>query len=111
MCAGNCQGDCGCSASVPRGDRGFPGVAGATPVISIGPTTTLPPGTQSQVVQTGTVLNPVFSFAIEQGATGPIGAPGVGTNGTNGDNAWARSLLPYTQPIVGGTTTLLCSNT
>jgi hypothetical protein len=112
MCAGSCQGDCTCGASVPRGPRGFTGPAGAIPVFSMGSITAIPNGQPPSATITGTPTNPVLNFTVPIGNTGTAGAAGAaGTNGAAGDNAWGRSLIPFPQPAVNGTATIFCSNT
>lgn len=68
----------------PRGFRGEPATADA------GTTTTLPPGSDATVVNSGTIFDAVFDFGIptgpqgpqgiqgEQGVQGPRGEPGLG---------------------------------
>ena len=48
-------------------------VDGKTPNISIGTVTTLEPGAEAQVTQTGTIEEPVFNFALPSGEKGEAG--------------------------------------
>lgn len=62
-----------------KGDQGIPGIPGqqgipGTPAtITIGTTTTLPPGSNATVTNTGTSSNAVFNFGIPRGADGASG--------------------------------------
>ena len=52
------------------------GETGATPDVQAGETITLQPEEQAQVTRTGTIENPVFTFAIPQGKDGVRGIQG-----------------------------------
>lgn len=80
MCSGNCSPGCPTCATIitTRGVRGYAGPTGQTPVVSA-TVTGIAAGQPPVVTQTGTVLAPVFNFALPAGAQGT-----AGTNGTNG---------------------------
>lgn len=53
--------------------------------VTVGSTTTLEPGTQAYVTNTGTLQNAILNFGIPQGAQGPQGATGAtGATGPQG---------------------------
>lgn len=56
-----------------NGTNGSNGTDGVTPVITIGSTSTLSPGSSATVTRTGTTTNPIFSFGIPAGIQGPAG--------------------------------------
>lgn len=66
------------SLGIPRGDKGETGdtgargETGATPNLSIGTVTTLPPSGSSAVTITGTAENPVLNFDLVKGDTGEV---------------------------------------
>lgn len=66
------------SLGIPRGDKGETGdtgargETGATPNLSIGTVTTLPPSGSSAVTITGTAENPVLNFGLVKGDTGEV---------------------------------------
>jgi hypothetical protein len=71
---------------LPRGLQGIQGIQGpAGPTtVAVGTTTTLSPGTNASVTNTGTNTNAVFAFSIPRGATGATGATGpAGADGAN----------------------------
>lgn len=78
------------SFGIPKGVKGDPGQDGSTPHFSVGTTTTLSPGSDATVTQTGTDANPVLNFGIPQGVQGNPGTDGV-------------SPTVSTQAITGGT--------
>lgn len=55
-----------------QGDQGIQGETGATPQLSIGTVTTLPPSGSSAVTITGTAENPVLNFDLVKGDTGEV---------------------------------------
>lgn len=70
------QGETGATgATGPQGPQGETGSTGATPNISVS-ATTLPAGSQATATRSGTDANPLITFGIPQGATGPQGEPG-----------------------------------
>ena len=80
--------------SIPKGakgDPGNPGTAGAkgddgTPAtVSVGTVTTVAPGVQASVTNTGTASAAVFDFNIPRGANGEQGIQGI--RGTDGNAA------------------------
>lgn len=65
------------------GSQGPTGPAGTAATLSIGTVSTLPPGSAATVSASGTPQNPVLSFGIPQGATGPAGTGGSSTGPAN----------------------------
>lgn len=67
-----------------------------TPTITIGPTITGPPGSDADVENIGTPLNPVLVFTIPEGEQGEPGEPGPpgedGTDGTDGTDGIAATI-------------------
>lgn len=62
------QGETGATgAQGPQGIQGPAGQDGATPTVSVGTTTTLPPNTPAYVTSDGTPTNLVLNFGIPQG--------------------------------------------
>jgi hypothetical protein len=62
------QGETGATgAQGPRGIQGPAGQDGATPTVSVGTTTTLPPDTPAYVTSDGTPTNLILNFGIPQG--------------------------------------------
>jgi hypothetical protein len=68
------QGDTG-----PQGPQGDQGPAGAAATIAVGTVSTGDPGTNVNIVNTGTSAEAIFSFTIPKGADGADGA-GLTTN-------------------------------
>ena len=67
-----------------RGETGSPGQDGApglAATIQIGQVTTLEPGNQATVTNTGTDTAAIFNFGIPRGEQGPQGEPGESTGG------------------------------
>lgn len=65
--------------TIPRGDKGETGATGATgqaATIAVGSTTTLAPGYNATVTNSGTSSAATFDFGIPQGAKGDTGATG-----------------------------------
>ena len=58
------------------------GSGGATATVEVGETTTGEPGTNAQVVNTGTDVNAVFNFTIPRGEPGIAATVSVGTTST-----------------------------
>ena len=56
----------------PQGATGATGPAGSSATIAVGTVTTLPPGSNATVVNSGTSSSAVFDFGIPQGATGTV---------------------------------------
>lgn len=88
------QGDIG-----PIGPPGNNGADGLTPEFSVGVVTASPPGSDPQVTQTGTTLQPVLNFVLPRGEEGPPGPPG-----TPGDGG--GEILTFTAPLVKTGTTV-----
>ena len=86
------KGDPGQDSTVP----GPPGPQGDTPVFSVGNTITGDPGTDADVVQSGTTLNPVLTFTIPRGEKGEKGEDGDG----------AGEILTFVEPLVKTGTTV-----
>lgn len=67
---------------IPQGDKGDKGDTGATgatgqaATVTVGTTTTLAPGSDATVTNSGTSSAAVFNFGVPQGATGATGAQG-----------------------------------
>lgn len=67
---------------IPQGDKGDKGDTGATgatgqaATVAVGTTTTLAPGSDATVTNSGTSSAAVFNFGVPQGATGATGAQG-----------------------------------
>lgn len=76
-----------------KGDQGDPGPQGddgETPEFSIGDVTASDPGSDPEVTQTGTTLQPVLNFVLPRGEEGPQGPPGDG----------GGEILTFTAPLV-----------
>ena len=86
------KGDPGQDSTVP----GPGGPPGATPVFSVGNTITGDPGTDADVVQSGTTLNPVLTFTIPRGEKGEKGEDGDG----------AGEILTFLEPLIKDGTTV-----
>ena len=86
------KGDPGQDSTVP----GPQGPKGDTPVFSVGSTITGDPGTDADVVQSGTTLNPVLTFTIPRGEKGEKGEDGDG----------AGEILTFLEPLVKSGTTV-----
>jgi len=70
----------------PQGEPGTPGANGQAATISVASTVTTGPGTNAQVVESGTPQNKALTFYIPRGETGLTGAPGSqGPIGPQGD--------------------------
>ena len=71
------QGETGATGATgpqgPQGETGATGPAGSSATIAVGTVTTLPPGSNATVTNSGTSSSAVFDFGIPQGATGPSG--------------------------------------
>lgn len=78
-CAGTGSGSGGGGVEGPEGPKGDPG---ENATISIGTVSTLAPGSQATVVNTGTTTNAVLDFGIPAGAQG---ASGANPNGITSD--------------------------
>lgn len=95
MACSTCTTDpCACGLTVPIGPRGFTGEAGPPPTLTFA-VTTLAPGSNATVNQTGGAGVYTVSLGIPRGATG-TGTPG--TNGTNGLNAFTTLTATFIQP-------------
>ena len=66
--------------TIPRGDKGEPGVDGTNPTVAVDSTVTGLPGTNASVVNTGTSQAAKFKFTIPRGDVGPQGPPGDGVD-------------------------------
>ncbi len=60
----------------PKGDAGRDGVDGISATVAVGKTTTIPPGNNADVKNSGTDMRAVFDFYIPQGEQGEIGPQG-----------------------------------
>jgi len=70
----------------PPGQPGTPGANGQAATISVAATVTTAPGSNAQVVESGTPQNKALTFYIPRGETGLTGAPGSqGPIGPQGD--------------------------
>ena len=72
-----------------QGDKGDKGDTGSAATIAVGSTTTLSPGSNASVSNSGTSSAAVFDFAIPQGAKGDKGEPGAGLQITGSVNTYA----------------------
>lgn len=100
------------------GPAGAPGAAGSAATINVGTTSTLAPGSNATVLNTGTTSAAVFNFGIPagvQGATGatglqgppgPAGSAGISTNANNKATLGSDSLF-----LVQGTATGVAATT
>ena len=73
------------------GGGGGAGTPGQAATVTVGTTTTLSPGSQATVTNSGTTSAAVLNFGIPQGAQGPTGP--TGPAGADGENAVA-ALTP-----------------
>lgn len=72
----------------PKGDPGVPGQDGVSPTITVGTTSTGLPGTEANVVNSGTSSNVVLDFVIPSGVQGSQGIQGEqGLPGEDGEAA------------------------
>ena len=77
------------------GGPGPPGPPGTAATIAVGTTTTLLPGQQATVTNTGSSSNAVFSFGIPSGQPGNDGPPGpVGLTGPAGPPGVSSVIIP-----------------
>lgn len=88
------------AAIVAAGDGGGGGTPGQAATVTVGTTTTLPPGSQATVTNSGTTSAAVLNFGVPQGEKGEQGQQGiqgptgpVGPAGSDGENAVA-ALTP-----------------
>jgi hypothetical protein len=84
---------------------GVTGPTGSTPTVSVGTTTTLNPGSNATVANSGTSTAAVLNFGIPIGATGPQGALGptgptgpTGAQGITGPTGAASQVTGPTGP-------------
>ena len=71
----------------PAGDQGIPGTPGAAATLNVGNTTTLSPGVDASVVNTGTTAAAIFDFGIPEGVAGQDGSDGApGQDGADGSD-------------------------
>jgi microcystin-dependent protein len=88
------QGPTGATGS--QGPAGSTGPAGTAATIAVGTTSTLTPGNNATVTNSGTSSTAVFNFGIPQGATGSTGAAGA--------NAYTvTATSSFIVPAVGST--------
>ena len=77
------------------GGPGPPGPPGPAATVAVGATTTLLPGQQATVTNTGSSSNAVFSFGIPSGQPGNDGPPGpVGLTGPAGPPGVSSVIIP-----------------
>ena len=81
----------------PKGDTGAQGPAGASASVTVGSTTTLSPGADATVTNSGDTRNAILNFGIPTGAKGPKGDTGskgdtgpMGPKGAKGDTGTAQ---------------------
>lgn len=81
---------------------GVTGPTGSTPSVSVGTTTTLNPGVNATVANSGTSTSAILNFGIPQGATGPQGAVGptgpIGPQGITGPTGPTGAASQVTGP-------------
>lgn len=84
---------------------GVTGPTGSTPTVTIGTTTTLNPGVNASVANSGTATAAILNFGIPQGATGPQGIQGptgptgpTGAQGITGPTGAASQVTGPTGP-------------
>ena len=106
------KGDTGAKGSTgpqgPRGPQGNTGPAGLNATVTAGTTTTGAPGTQANVVNSGTGNQAVLNFTIPRGDTGATGATGPtgptgpqGPQGPIGNTGSVKSQYVQTLPASG----------
>ena len=83
----------------PKGDQGEPGAPGASASVTVGSTTTLSPGADATVTNSGDTRNAILNFGIPTGAQGPQGIQGpkgdpgpMGQTGAKGDTGAAATV-------------------
>lgn len=83
----------------PKGDTGAQGPAGASASVTVGSTTTLSPGADATVTNSGDTRNAILNFGIPTGARGPKGDTGskgdtgpMGPKGAKGDTGAAATV-------------------
>jgi hypothetical protein len=83
----------------PKGDTGAQGPAGASASVTVGSTTTLSPGADATVTNSGDTRNAILNFGIPTGAQGPQGIQGpkgdtgpMGQTGAKGDTGAAATV-------------------
>ncbi len=83
----------------PKGDTGAQGAPGASASVTVGSTTTLSPGADATVTNSGDTRNAILNFGIPTGARGPQGAQGpkgdtgpMGQTGAKGDTGAAATV-------------------
>lgn len=83
----------------PKGDTGAQGPAGASASVTVGSTTTLSPGADATVTNSGDTRNAILNFGIPTGARGPKGDTGskgdtgpIGPKGAKGDTGAAATV-------------------
>lgn len=83
----------------PKGDTGAQGPAGASASVTVGSTTTLSPGADATVTNSGDTRNAILNFGIPTGARGPKGDTGdkgdtgpMGPKGAKGDTGSAATV-------------------
>lgn len=89
-------------AQGPKGDtgpQGLQGPAGASASVTVGSTTTLSPGADATVTNSGDTRNAILNFGIPTGARGPKGDTGskgdtgpMGPKGAKGDTGAAATV-------------------
>lgn len=81
---------------------GVTGPTGPTPTVTVGTTTTLNPGVNASVANSGTATAAILNFGIPQGATGPQGAIGptgpIGPQGITGPTGATGAASQVTGP-------------
>lgn len=82
-----------------KGDQGEPGAPGASASVTVGSTTTLSPGADATVTNSGDTRNAILNFGIPTGAQGPQGIQGpkgdtgpMGQTGAKGDTGAAATV-------------------
>jgi hypothetical protein len=73
------------------GSLGPTGPAGDAAMVAVGAVSTLPPGSQATVTNSGTTQNAVLNFGIPEGATGPAGS---GSGSSAGSDSFAAMYHP-----------------
>lgn len=83
----------------PKGDTGAQGAPGASASVTVGSTTTLSPGADATVTNSGDTRNAILNFGIPTGARGPQGVQGpkgdtgpIGQTGAKGDTGAAATV-------------------
>lgn len=99
----------------PAGVPGAPGTPGQAATITVGTTTTVPPGTPANVTNTGTAQAAVFDFDIPQGEPGVSTTHFIGLiDGQTGDCTYTAASGFTNGPLIDANTVppgtwLLCS--